>query len=70
MKKSVKTLVLITNFLFVFLPAGAQPILPVRSAVATDIKKVIGDYPQGFIHHMGGIIEEHPQSTDYPCGIS
>lgn len=69
MKKSVKTLVFITSFLSFFLPASAQLKLPVLSAVATDIKKVIGDYPNRFINLMGEIIEEHPQSTDYQCNF-
>ena len=69
MKNSVKTLVLITSFLSFFLSAGAQLKLPVLNAVATDIKKVIGDYPNRFIHLMGEIIEEHPQSTDYQCNF-
>lgn len=69
MKKSVKTLVLITSFLSFFLSSNAQLKLPALSAVATDIKKVIGDYPNRFINLMGEIIEEHPQSTDYQCNF-
>ncbi len=69
MKKSVKTLVLITSFLSIFLSAKTQLKLPVMSAVATDIKKVIGDYPNRFINLMGEIITEHPQSTDYQCNF-
>lgn len=69
MKKSVKTLVLITHLLFFSGNINAQLRLPVASALAADVKKVIEDYPNRFINLMGEIIEEHPQSTDYQCNF-
>ncbi len=69
MKKSVKTLVLITSFLSLSVSASAQLKLPVVSALATDMKKVIGDFPNRFINLMGEILAQHPQSTDYECNF-
>lgn len=69
MTKPVKTLVLITSLLSSVLVTRAQLKLPVMSAVAADLRKVIGDYPNRFINLMGEVIGEHPQSTDYQCNF-
>jgi hypothetical protein len=69
MKKSVKSLVVVTSFLLVSFSTVAQLKLPVISGVAADVKKVIEDYPHRFIHLMGEVIAENPQSTDYQCNF-
>lgn len=70
MKKSVKTLVLLTiSFLF-FSPADAQIKLPiVNNGVGSDVKKVIEDYPNRFINLMGEVKKLNEQSTDYYCNF-
>lgn len=70
MKKSVKTLVLLTiSFLF-FSPADAQIKLPiVNNGVGSDVKKVIEDYPNRFINLMGEVKILNEQSTDYYCNF-
>lgn len=70
MKKSVKTLVLLTiSFLF-FSPADAQIKLPiVNNGVGSDVKKVIEDYPNRFINLMGEVKMLNEQSTDYYCNF-
>ena len=69
MKKSVKTLVLLTSLLLVVAGSSAQLKFPVVNPVANDVKKVIEDYPNRFINLMGEIIAENPQSTDYACNF-
>jgi hypothetical protein len=70
MKKSVKTLVLITiGFLFTT-NSTAQLKLPGNNAVANDVKKVIEDYPNRFINIMGEVLTQNTQSTDYHCNFS
>jgi hypothetical protein len=69
MKKSVKTLVLITTLFLLHLSLHAQLKLPVVNPIANDVKKVIADYPNRFINLMGEIREENPQSTNYACNF-
>ena len=54
MKKSVKTLVLLTISFLISGAADAQLKLPVvGNRIGGDIKKVIEDYPNRFINLMG-----------------
>lgn len=70
MKKSVKTLVLLTISFLLFSPADAQIKLPfVSNGVGSDVKKVIEDYPNRFIHLMGEVKMLNEQSTDYYCNF-
>lgn len=68
-KKTVKTLVLTTTFLLSSFGLLAQLKLPVASAIAADVKKVIEDYPYQFTNLMGEVMTEHLQSTDYQCNF-
>ena len=71
MKKSVKTLAFITITSFLFNSSTAQLKLPgINNGVAHDIKKVIEDYPNRFVHLMGEMVAEHTQSTDYQCNFN
>jgi hypothetical protein len=69
MKKTVKTLVIIT--ILAALPAllPAQIKLPVPSGFGADIKKVVEDYPSRFIHLMGEVKVKHEQTTEYFCNL-
>jgi hypothetical protein len=69
MKKSVKTLALITTILLFLNHTDAQIRLPVLNGIASDVKKVIEDYPSRFIHLMGEVKEENAQSTNYECNF-
>lgn len=70
MLKSVKALVLTTIFSLFLLSAFSQLRLSLVSGIASDVKKVIEDYPNRFINLMGEVIEQHPQSTDYACNFT
>ena len=69
MRKSVKSLVLITLATVFFAPVNAQLKLPSINGVGNDVKKVIEDYPNRFINLMGEILTENSQSTDYQCNF-
>ena len=69
MRKSVKTLVLFTITLLFGTASPAQLRVPLLNGVATDVKKVIEDYPNRFINLMGEVIAENAQSTDYACNF-
>ena len=69
MAKSVKTLVFISILSLFFTSSSAQLKLPIAGGVAPDVKKVIEDYPNLFIHLMGEMIMENTQSTDYQCNF-
>jgi hypothetical protein len=69
MNRSVKTLALITISLFVFNVGSAQLKLNSGSSVATDVKKVIEDYPNNFSNLIGDVIIQNPQSTDFKCNF-
>lgn len=69
MKKSVKTLVLITIALLSLTNLPAQLRVPLLGGIGGDVKKVIQDYPNRFIHLMGEVITENAQSTEYACNF-
>ena len=69
MRKSVKSLVLITMAALCWNSSIAQLKLPGINGIASDVKKVIEDYPNRFINLMGEIISENAQSTDYQCNF-
>ena len=69
MKKSVKPLALITIISLLVTVSHAQLKLPGMNGIASDVKKVIEDYPNRFINLMGEVITEHTQSTDYQCNF-
>ena len=70
MTKSVKTLTLFTILSLFVTQLHAQLKLPGINGVAADVKKVIEDYPNRFIHLMGEMINENAQSTDYQCNFT
>lgn len=67
MKKSVKSLVLITISAFIFQTTTAQLKLPTINGVTNDVKKVIEDYPNHFANIKGEMISQTMQTTDYAC---
>lgn len=67
MKKSVKSLVLITISAFIFQTTSAQLKLPVINGVTNDVKKVIEDHPNHFANIKGEMISQTIQTTDYAC---
>jgi len=69
MKKTVKTLVLITILSAFSFTLTAQLKLPVATGFTADMKKVIEDYPSRFIHLMGEVKVQHEQSTVYECNL-
>lgn len=69
MKKTVKSLVLITILAFTFSTTKAQLKLPAINGMATDLKKVVEDYPNRFINLMGEVKAQNAQSTDYECNF-
>lgn len=69
MKKSVKSLALITISAFIASVSTAQLKLPSINGVAADVKKVIEDYPNRFINLMGEVKVENAQSTEYECNF-
>ncbi len=70
MKKSVKSLVLITISLLGLCRAGAQLKLPSLSPLCNDIRKVVEDYPNQFGNLRGEIIVDNTQSVDYQCNFN
>lgn len=69
MKAFVKLLVFSTIILFSLTDTIAQLKLNTANTIATDIKKVIEDYPAHFDNIMGAPIIKNPQSTDYQCNF-
>lgn len=69
MKKTVKPLALITICALFFTQSPAQLKMPLTTGISNDIKKIIEDYPNRFIHLMGEVIMQNPQSTDYECNF-
>ncbi len=69
MKKSVKTLALLTISILLFNFSNAQLKLPALNGIGSDIKKVIEDYPDRFANLLGELIVQNPQSTDYQCNF-
>lgn len=69
MKKTVKTLTILALSLCLFKNVSAQLRLPTINGVANDVKKVIEDYPNGFVNLMGEVVSANTQSTDYQCTL-
>lgn len=71
MKKSVKTLALITICLFYSALLSAQLKLPgLNNPIVADVKKVVEDYPNRFINLMGEVMAHNSQTTDYYCNYT
>lgn len=70
MNKSVKALTLLTIIFLFFNSSNAQLKLPSINGIGNDVQKVIEDYPSRFIHLMGEVLTENPQSTDYQCNFT
>ena len=70
MKNSVKSLTFFAILTLLFSNVPAQLKLPTINGVGPDVKKVIDDYPNRFIHLMGEVISQNTQSTDYACNFS
>jgi hypothetical protein len=69
MEKSVKTLAFLT--IISLLPAfsiAQLKIIP-TAPIATDIRKVLEDYPNRFSNLTGELIIQHAQSSDYSCNF-
>ena len=69
MKPPVKTLAFLTIFLLSVRISDAQLTLNSATSFASDVKKVIDDYPNHFDNITGDLIIENPQSTDYQCNF-
>lgn len=66
----VKTLGLFTILLLIQSSSTAQLKFTKSSGdIATDLKKVILDYPNDFQNIIGDLIVKNPQSTDYRCNL-
>lgn len=70
MKKTVKALAFLTITTLLFSQSHAQLKLPSLNGIGNDVKKVIEDYPNRFVHLMGEMVAEHTQSTDYQCNFN
>ena len=67
MKKTVKSLLLIIVISTLAYSSYSQLRLPLANALASDIRKIIRDYPHQFNSLQGSIIEENPQTISYDC---
>ncbi len=67
MKKTVKSLLLIIVSFTITINVTGQLRLPLANSLASDIRKVIRDYPHQFSSLLGAVIEENPQTTSYDC---
>jgi len=67
MKMTVKSLLLTIVISTLSLSSFSQPRLPLANALASDIRKIIRDYPHQFGSLQGDIIEENPQTISYDC---
>ena len=66
MNQDVKPLALITIAILLLQPClTAQLRLPIVNNIASDLKKVIEDYPNNFMNLQGELLIEHAQSADY-----
>jgi len=70
MKKSVKTLVLITIISLFSTSLPAQLKLFSNSGISQDVRKVVEDYPNHFSNLVGELISKDPQSADYTCNFN
>ena len=70
MIQAVKPLALFTILFALTTSINAQLKLPgTNSNLASDIKKVIQDYPNRFANIQGELLIEHAQSADYACNF-
>ena len=69
MKLSVKLLAVITIFLLSATSSYSQTNVVSRSSIATDILKVVEDYPNRFKNITGELLVQNPQSSDYTCNL-
>src|SRR5258706_5301043 len=69
MKPPVKTLAFITIFLLSVNSTKSQININPGSSIATDVKKIIDDYPNHFENVRGEMIIQNPQSTEYQCSV-
>lgn len=69
MKKTVKILTLLIVGFTLCLSAISQLRLPLNNALASDIRKIIREYPNQFSSLQGAVIEENPQTTSYHCNF-
>ncbi len=67
MKKTVKSLLLSFVICTLVSSSYSQLRLPLANALASDIRKIIRDYPHQFSSLQGNIIEENPQTISYDC---
>ncbi|MGZ5218498.1 MAG: hypothetical protein ACXWWD_00730 [Chitinophagaceae bacterium] len=67
MKMTVKSLLLTIVISTLFLSSFSQPRLALANPLASDIRKIIRDYPQQSGSLQGDIIVENPQTTTYNC---
>src|SRR5688572_25773302 len=67
MKRTVKSLLLTIVISTLSLSSFSQLRLPLANALASDIRKIIRDYPHQFVSLQGNIIEENPQTISYAC---
>lgn len=64
---TVKSLLLSIVISTLSLSSFSQLRLPLANALASDIRKIIRDYPHQFGNLQGNIIEDNPQTTSYDC---
>lgn len=64
---TVKSLLLSIVISTLSLSSYSQLRLPLANALASDIRKIIRDYPHQFGNLQGNIIEENPQTVSYDC---
>jgi hypothetical protein len=69
MRKSVKTLSLITILFLLFYHSEAQFKFASQGNKSSEIKKIIEDFPNHFTNIRGEVIVENPQSTEYECNL-
>ena len=69
-KKIVKPLFFSALLWAIASTSSAQLKLPVTDEFASDMKKVIREYPHQFNKLQGDVIDEKPQATDYECTLS
>lgn len=67
MKKTVKFLLLLFVTSTLTISSYSQFRLPLANALASDLRKIIRDYPHQFSSLQGSVIEENPQTTSYDC---
>lgn len=67
MKKTVKILLLLVVTFTLTVSSFSQFRIPLANALASDIRKIIRDYPHQFRSLQGPVLEENPQSTSYDC---